>query len=114
MEHITLKKSNALKQGYSTRNINLTKLILEGESGKPIKIEYNLINKTKYTKFDFPYTQLVLKYSNGIETCKRSMTFVRSHNGKKPQESAKAYLDAHVTNLENYISRLDRYRRIKD
>lgn len=114
MEYIRLKESKALKQGHSTRKINLTNLILESESGKPIDIEYNIINKTKYSKFNFPYTALVLKYSNGIATCKRSITFVKSHTGKKPQKSAKDYLDIHIKNLDNYISRMDRHRRIKD
>ncbi|MEA3514544.1 MAG: hypothetical protein U9R34_03650 [Nanoarchaeota archaeon] len=114
MAYIRLKESKALKQGYSTKNINLTKLILESESGKPIRIEYNLINKTRYDKFKFPFTALVLKYSNDIATCKRSITFVKSHTGKKPQEAAKNYLDTHIKNLDNYISRMDRHRRIKD
>ena len=113
MEYIRLNKSKGLKSDYNSRNINLTKLILEGESGKPITIEYNLINKIKSSKWGFPYTELVLKYSNGIATCKRSVTCVKSRNGKTPQETAKAHLDTHIENLENYISRLNRYRRIK-
>ncbi len=113
MKYIKLKKSKELSLGYNTRDINLTKLILESESGKPIRIEYNLINKTKHTQFGFPYTVLVLKYSNGIAACKRSITFVKSRNGNNSQDVAKASLDTHLNNLDNYISRLNRYRVIK-
>jgi len=113
MEYIQLKKSNKLKLGHCTKSLNLTKFILESESGKPINIEYNIINKHKDNEMRFPYTELVIRYSNGAAVCKQNMTFVQNFDGKDSQDVATNSFGRHIKSLDSYIAKLDRYRRIK-